>query len=259
MSRTFELLNHHVETVDTAALGSGMQHDVGIVNQIDQTDVTAFNNQVVAKWPNFKGKIWDKLTFDCAKKDQSILKQHGVPHPTTVIKEGITVSVEGRWNPKVLRPNYVLFQEKLQGECVEEDDLKTYEPIRNQVRDMYSISVELAKSKQGSLDITGFGTATSLFHQAIGRQVRWGIHNLYKNNEDNIVLIDTLLLDPKRVPFVFKDLVLFLGQIQHAAIHRVLSESLDPQNLPHPNVSNSMMKLADFLVRYRDKGKLRAK
>ncbi len=216
----------------TEWIGKGAQHHVGKTEEGE-----------IIKYPHSTGKYWDKSTYQSVRDDLSIHASWGIPIPQTEVKKGFEIDTGMR----IIKPNYVLITEEVKGRVLKESDLTNSE-IKEQLKNIIQRSLDIRKKLGKSLDLLG-GEALVKFLRYLCCESNLGAlgaYNLYLDDADRIVLIDTNTLDPARAPRIIEGFVRSMMDVQHS----LLTELLDDQGLKERSLQENSYPAISRAARY---------
>lgn len=221
--------------IQAQTLGSGMQHKAGRVlsesgQMIDK----------VIKVPTRIGMAWDNLSYGRAAEDLSIQQQAGLPLAPTQIIYGPIVSLDGK---AAKQHGYGVLQDFLESGPVSEDLVHRQESIRAEVKRIYDISFEMFADCGFVPDLVGFAEIKKLLGSLRSKDANWELNNLYLSEAGTPVLIDTLLLDPRKARKWSRDIVTNMTHVQVIALFKILEPYYEsylhhlPSKIPASTVS----------------------
>jgi len=189
-------------------VGIGFQHKVG-----------RLKNGLFIKYPHLLGRLWDLSTADTVKKDLAIHREWGTPIPET----SVVYHPEIETGETTVNPPYAILSQEIRGRVLRELDLANPN-IMEQVVDLVRRSLAIRRRTGSGVDFMG-GQAFGSFAEFLLRETRkgqLGAYNLIIDTREQVKLIDTNLLDPKRAPPGVKKLVSLDLDLQHGAMVELL-------------------------------------
>jgi len=220
-------------------LGKGAQHNVGRIG-----------NKKLIKYPHLWGRLWDKSNADTVRNDLDLHKEWNLPIPEAFVIANPIIDT----GKKIVRPPYAIIIEEVAGRVFREVDLDN-PTIKDHVTDITERSLKLRSKKNKAVDFLG-GEAFGQFLNFIFCEKRPGMlgaYNLIINTREQVVLIDTNLLDPSRAPFGRTGLIDRLIDMQHGLLTELLKEPTLIESCRTGNKSVFITKLASFMYRYSRK------
>lgn len=237
----------------------GMQHFASPVVSINgETPLTAH----YAKWVrDIMGK-WDSDSPVSAKRDLVVLNQFmdGVARVAeTEILDDASVKVSD--SETSFHPSYVMIQEAVEGSEVSEDDLHRVPKIREAIRDVVMTSWQMYQRQGVAVDLVGFDSMKDIARLPVDENAHLRLHNFRKDKEGNPVLIDTRLLEPRRVILPARSVTDFLIQFQHFGLQSLLNKHLGPEDKFRLDGGNIIVreiarKCFDFTQRFQAASKI---
>lgn len=228
MSEHFDELFRQNEVVVKPNFKKGMQHFASPVISIDGESP---NTALYAKWVrDIMGK-WDSDSPVSAKRDLKVLNQFmdGVAQVAeTEILDDAAVMVDG--SDTSFHPSYVMIQQAVEGSEVSEDDLHNVAAIRDAIRDVVMASWKMYQKEGVAVDLVGFDSMKDIARLPVDKKAHLRLHNFRKDEEDNPVLIDTRLLEPRRVILPARSVTDFLIQFQHFGLQNLLNKHLGSED-----------------------------
>jgi len=186
-----------------STVGSGAQHHVG-----------RLENGKLIKYPHWQGQRWDTSDYDSVTGDKRILDNYNIPIPETRVVREPTID-DGR---SIIHAPYAIIAEEIRGRVFREVDLLDTK-IREQVVKMTAASLEIRRQTRAGIDFLGLASFGHFLHYLTreNRPLQLGAYNILVDgggaetsvtpstglatvSNENIKLIDTSLLDPKRAP-----------------------------------------------------------
>lgn len=213
------------EVVVSPNLQKGMQHFASRVKTIDG-EVPP--NPQFAKWVREIMGKWDNDSPISAKRDLFVLSQFmdGVARVAkTEVLDNASVSIDGS-DKATFYPSYVMVQEAVEGSEVSEKDLHEVAQIRDAIRDVVMTSWKMYQKEGVAVDLVGFDSMKDIARLPVYKNAHLRLHNFRKDNEGSPVLIDTRLLEPRRVILPARSVTDFLVQFQHFGLQSLLNKHL---------------------------------
>ncbi|MCX6734294.1 MAG: hypothetical protein NTZ25_00085 [Candidatus Peregrinibacteria bacterium] len=225
MFESLRSLFPETEVVVEPDFKKGMQHFASPVVSINGE--SPLDHQY-AKWVREIMGKWDNDSPLSARKDLVILDQFmdGVARVAkTQILDDASITVD-RTDKPAFYPSYVMIQEAVEGSEVSEDDLHNVTVIRESIRDVVITSWEMYQKEGMAVDLVGFDSMKDISRLPFDKNAHLRLHNFRKDNEGAPVLIDTRLLEPRRVIMPARSITDFLVQFQHFGLQSLLNEHL---------------------------------
>lgn len=199
-------------------------HIEGLIARGAQHHVGMNAEGKMVKFPHRMGKLWDKSSYETVKRDLLVHTQYDVSIPETDVIQSPQILDD----QKEYSAPYAIIAQRIRGEVLRELHLANPR-IKKQMLHMVETSLQIRSQIGAALDFLG--------GEALGHFVRYlfqeeqpgqlGAYNLILNHEEDIVLIDTNLLDPQRAPTGLGWLVNMMIDLQH----QLLIEMLDDPSL----------------------------
>lgn len=225
----FESIFRQREVVVSPNFQKGMQHFASRVKSVDEEVPPT---PQFAKWVREIMGKWDNDSPVSARKDLVVLNQFmdGVAKVAkTEILDDAAVRVDGS-NKAAFHPSYVMLQEAVDGSEVSEDDLHNVTAIREAIRDVVMASWNMYQRQGVAVDLVGFDSMKDISKLPFDKNAHLRLHNFRKDDEGNPVLIDTRLLEPRRVILPARSVTDFLIQFQHFGLQSLLNRHLDSED-----------------------------
>ncbi len=200
-------------------LNKGAQHRAGKALSVDGQP--SFDK--VAKWAHWFGRIWDEIQGHRALSDIYLLEDEEVPLADTQVL--VNARVRGAWRPFSHKTPYLLLQEFLDGDVLTEQMLIDDAELAKQLAEALKSSFRLYEEFGRAVDFVGFEIAKCIVRSCYDKDVEWNISNMRVDEEGQIKLLDSRLLDPDCAIICSGWYVRLLVELQHEALVRVLSES----------------------------------
>lgn len=186
-----------------STVGSGAQHHVG-----------RLENGKLIKYPHWQGRGWDNSDYNSVRGDLARLLEYDIPIPETRVVREPTID-DGH---SIIHVPYAIIAEEIRGRVFREVDLLDPK-IREQVVKMTAASLEIRRQTRAGIDFLGLASFGHFLHYLTreNRPLQLGAYNILVDgggaetsvghrtslatvSNENIKLIDTSLLDPKRAP-----------------------------------------------------------
>jgi hypothetical protein len=194
----------------------GAQHNVARLKGVDGK---------IVKIPHEAGAIWDRSTDETVKSDVDVLKQERVSIPGGLKVHGPSLLIDDE-GKQTLAP-YAIEMNWVDGRIFRERDLQNPE-LRERMEEVLLRS-HLIRSRIGAaIDFLG-GEAAPHFLEYFRdpRPGQLGAYNFRITEWDDLILIDTNLLDPLRVPQIVRPFINSMIDLQHSLMAELIgSESL---------------------------------
>lgn len=229
MFESLRSLFPETEVVVEPNFKKGMQHFASPVVSIDGESPL---DPEYAKWVREIMGKWDNDSPLSARKDLVILNQFmdGVARVArTQILDNAAVTIDGSDKP-AFYPSYVMIQEAVPGAEVSENDLHNVPNIREAIRDVVMTSWEMYQKEGMAVDLVGFDSMKDIGRMPIDKNAHLRLHNFRKDEKENPVLIDTRLLEPRRVIMPARSVTDFLIQFQHFGLQSLLNQYLGSED-----------------------------
>ncbi|MBP9770885.1 hypothetical protein KBC97_01850 [Candidatus Gracilibacteria bacterium] len=217
------------EVVVSPNLQKGMQHFASRVKTIDGE---VPDSPQFAKWVREIMGKWDNDSPVSARRDLVVLNQFmdGVARVAkTEILDDAAVRIDGS-NQEAFHPSYVMIQEAVDGSEVSESDLKRIADIREAIRDVVMTSWQMYQRQGVAVDLVGFDSMKDIARLPVDKNAHLRLHNFRKDESGNPVLIDTRLLEPRRVIMPARSVTDFLIQFQHFGLQSLLNQYLGSED-----------------------------
>ncbi len=192
-------------------LGKGAQHYVGLSPHGE-----------VIKYPHRGGKYWDKSTAETVTRDLGIMEDYQVNIPETSVLRDLSIQTP----EDLISTHYAIIAEEIRGEVLREINI-TNPIIKAQFKSLLEKSLDIRKNHRAALDFLGGEAAYHflryLFFEKQTGQL--GAYNISVTEEEQVILIDTNLLDPARAPKCLSWFIYCMIDLQHMLIALMLDES----------------------------------
>ena len=123
-----------------------------------------------------------------------------------------------------------MIQEAIEGSEVSENDLRNVAAMREAIRDVVMASWNMYQRQGVAVDLVGFDSMKDIARLPVDKNAHLRLHNFRKDVEGNPVLIDTRLLEPRRVILPARSVTDFLIQFQHFGLQSLLNRYLDSED-----------------------------